>query len=240
MPPATLPFPILPVQSVSTIHPEETNEEEERQENQLHVSSVLAAPLSPAMPLNATYVASRRSIPTITEIPPSLLALSTLSMNTTTTSTNIPIQSTSSVVQMTNLEPQQSIVAQPPVELTIDRQDQETSMTPEAIEKVHCSIATQTDGDEDYQPTHHHCNDVSVCPCVQIYTRSEQLFMASMAIFFRNSITITPPDLSSTMISSTIKKNNKRQLRTHQNLSSQSTPIINEIEPSTVQNVRHR
>ncbi|UJR33556.1 hypothetical protein I4U23_020997 [Adineta vaga] len=232
MQPVLFTFPIPSVPSISIIQPEETNEEE-RQENQLNISSIMAAPLSPAMPLNSTYIAAHRSIPLITPLPPSLLALSTLSMNTTMISSeNVPIQSTSSIIQMTNLEPKRSneqSVVQPSVEVTSNRQDQETSMTPTSIvQTMRCSVSTQTD--DDYQPTHHHCNDVSVCPCVQIYTRSEQLFMASMAIFFRNSITITPPDPSSTTITNSTRKNNKRQLRNHQTSSSESTPIIHEIE----------
>ncbi|CAF1565530.1 unnamed protein product, partial [Adineta steineri] len=118
--------------------------------------------------------------------------------------------------QISNLEPRISNNSSilPPIESTSNRQDQETSMTPAVSQTTRYSISTQTD--DDYYPTHHHCNDVSVCPCVQIYTRSEQLFMASMAIFFRNSIHVTPPESSLRTFSNTIKKNTKRQSLSHQ------------------------
>ncbi|CAF0839768.1 unnamed protein product [Adineta steineri] len=232
MPPPTSTIPFAPVQSVSIIQQEEISEEEEEQEqeNQLNAVSVTFAPLSPAMPLNSTYIAARRSIPIITQMPQSLLAISTLPLNTTTISDNITIQSTSSIVQISNLEPRISNNSSilPPIESISNRQDQETSMTPAVSQTTRYSISTQTD--DDYYPTHHHCNDVSVCPCVQIYTRSEQLFMASMAIFFRNSIHVTPPESSLRTFSNTIKKNTKRQSLSHQSISPQSTPIINEIE----------
>jgi hypothetical protein len=208
MPPSTLIFPKSIIQ--------------QEEENQLLVPSMIAAPLSPTMPLNSTYIAAHRSIPLITQLPPSFLGLSTLSLNTTTIPDNAPV---SSIVQISNLEQNKSNHRSllPPIESTSNRQDQQTSMTP----TVQCSVSTQTT--DDYYPTHDHCNDVSVCPCVQIYTRSEQLFMASMAIFFRNSITITPPEPSLTTITNSTKKNNKRQVTNHP----QSTPIINEIEIET-------
>jgi hypothetical protein len=215
-------FHPLPVQSKSIIQQEE--------ENQLNVPSMIAAPLSPTMPLNSTYIAARRSIPIITQLPPSFLGLSTLSLNTTTIPDNAQVQSTSSIVQISNLEQNKSNHRSllPPIESTSNRQDQETSMTPTVVQTVQCSVSTQTT--DDYYPTHDHCNDVSVCPCVQIYTRSEQLFMASMAIFFRNSITVTPPEPSLTTMTNPTKKNNKRQVTNHHSISPQSTPIINEIE----------
>ncbi len=231
MPPSTLTFIVPPIPSVSIIQQEEKNEEEEEEENQLNVSSIMAAPLSPAMPLNSTYIA-HRSIPIITQLPSTLLGLSTLiPQNTTTISNDVSSRLTSSIVQILNDESKKSdhssLLA--PIESTSHRQDQETSMTPTAVQTIQCSVSTQTI--DDYYPTHHQCNDVSVCPCVQIYTRSEQLFMASMAIFFRNSISITPPESSLPTINNTIKKNNKRQQQiNHQNISPQSTPIIKEIE----------
>jgi hypothetical protein len=227
MPPSTLTFRLPPIPSISIIQPEENHEEEE---NQLHVPSIMAAPLSPAMPLNTTYIA-HRSIPITTQLPSSLLALSTLIPQNTTTILNDPsTRTTSSMVQIFNLEQTKSDHASllAPIESTSNRQDQETSMTPPVIQKIQCSVSTQTI--DDYSPTHHQCNDVSVCPCVQIYTRSEQLFMASMAIFFRNSITVTPPELPLSSINNTIKMNHKRQQINHHDASPKSTPIINEIE----------
>jgi hypothetical protein len=228
MPPSTLTFRLPPIQSISIIQPEENHQEEE--ETQLHAPSIIAAPLSPAMPLNSTYIA-HRSIPITTQLPSSLLGLSTLMHQNTTTILHDPsTRTTSSIIQISNLEQKESdhpsLLA--PIESISNRQDQETSMTPTAVQTIRCSISTQTS--DDYSPTHHQCNDVSVCPCVQIYTRSEQLFMASMAIFFRNSITVTPPEASVTTINNVIKMNRKRQRINHHDISPQSTPIINEIE----------
>ncbi len=235
MRPSTLTFVLPPIASVSVIQQEENNEEEE-EENQLNVPSIIAAPLSPAMPLNSTYIA-RRSIPVITQFPSTLLSLSTLippNTTTITTSNDVSSRLTSSIVPISNDKQRKSdpssVLA--PIESTSNQQDQETSMTPTAVQTIQCSVSTQTN--DDYYPTHHQCNDVSVCPCVQIYTRSEQLFMASMAVFFRNSITITPSESSITSLTTinknVIKKNNKRQQINHHNISPQSTSIINEIE----------
>jgi hypothetical protein len=232
MPPSTLTFVLPPIPSVSVIQHEENNEEEEEDENQLNVPSIITAPLSPAMPLNSTYIA-HRSIPIVSQFPSTLLGLSTLippSTATTTISNGVSSRLTSSIVPISNDEQRKSdhssLLA--PIELTSNRHDQETSMTPTAVQTIQCSVSTQTS--DDHYPTHHACNDVSICPCVQIYTRSEQLFMTSMAIFFRNSITVTPPETSLIAINNTIKKNNKIQQINHQNISPQSTPIINEIE----------
>jgi hypothetical protein len=238
MPPSTLAFALPPIPSVSVIQHEETLEEEEEEGNELNVPSIIGAPLSPAMPLNSTYLA-HRSRPIVTPIPSTFLGLSTLiPQNTTTMSNNVSSRLTSSIVQTSNFEPNKSdqSATSAPIESTSNRQDQETSMTPTAIQPIQCSVSTQTS--DDYHPTHPHCHDVSVCPCVQIYTRSEQLFMASMAIFFRNSITITPPESSVTPINNTLKKNNKRQQINHQNISPRSTPIINEIETHVEINVK--
>lgn len=227
--PSIFTFALPSIPSVSIIQHEETNEEEE--ENHLNVPSIIGAPLSPAMPLNSTYIA-HRSIPVVTQYSSTLLGLSTLiPPNTTTISNNTSSRLTSSAVPRVIDEEKTcdhpSLLTS--IESISNRQDQETSMTPTTVQAIQCSVSTQTS--DDYYPTHHHCNDVSVCPCVQIYTRSEQLFMTSMAIFFRNSITISPPDSSLTIINNnTIKKNNKRQQINHDNRSYQSTPIINEIE----------
>jgi hypothetical protein len=229
--PSTLTFALASIPSVSVIQHEENNEEkEEEEENQLNVPSIIAAPLSPAMPLNSTYIA-HRSIPIVSQFPSTLLGLSTLiPPNTTTISNDVSSRLTSSIVPISNDEQRKSdhssLLA--PIESTSNRHDQQTSMTPTAVQTIQCSVSTQTS--DDHYPTHHPCNDVSICPCVQIYTRSEQLFMTSMAIFFRNSITVTPPEPSLITINNTIKKNNKRQQINHQNISPQSTPIINEIE----------
>ena len=65
--------------------------------------SIIAAPLSPAMPLNSTYIA-RRSIPIITQLPSTLLTLSALiPQNTNTTSNETPLRPTSSIVQISNI-----------------------------------------------------------------------------------------------------------------------------------------
>jgi hypothetical protein len=219
LPSSTLTYLLPPVQSVLR--------QEEEEENHLFVPSILAAPLSPAMPLNSTYIA-HRSIPIITQIPSTLLGLSTLiAPNTTINHDDTSLNSTSFIGQVSNLEQKIShnspLLA--PIESVSNRQDQETSMTQPAVQATRCSVSTQTN--DDYYPTHHHCNDVSVCPCVQIYTRSEQLFMTSMAIFFRNSISITPPEPSLTVMNNITRKTNKR----HQHvITPQSTPIINEIE----------
>ena len=245
MPPATLTFILPSIPSVSLIQPEETNteveEEEGEEKNQSNVPSIIAAPLSPAMPLNSTYIA-RRSIPVVTQLPSAFLGLSTL-MPTNTTSTTISndmsSRLTSSIVQTTNLTQEKSdhsaILA--PIESLPNRQDQTTSMTPTADQTIQCSVSTQTN--DDHYPTHHHCNDVSVCPCVQIYTRSEQLFMASMAIFFRNSITVAPPESSLTTMHNAIRRNNNGQqkINQHNRTPSQPTPAINQIEKQTEANV---
>ncbi len=234
MPPSTLTFVLPPISSVSIIQHEQTHEEEEQEKNQSNVPSIMAAPLSPAMPLNSTYIA-HRSIPIVTQLPSTFLGLSTLMpINTTATTISNDISSriTSSIVQTSNLEQQKSDqpAILPPIESSSssNRQDQTTSMTPTADQIIQCSVSTQTI--DDYYPTHHHCNDVSVCPCVQIYTRSEQLFMASMAIFFRNSITLTPQESSLTTINNTIRKNNKRQQINHHEKPSQPTSIVNGTE----------
>ncbi|CAF0737972.1 unnamed protein product [Rotaria sp. Silwood1] len=231
MPPSTSTFIFPPVQSVSINQQEEHNEEEE---NQLHVSSLMAAPLSPAMPLNSTYIA-HRSIPIITQIPSALLTLSTaLPRNTTTIADNTSSRLTSSIVGPSYVEQNKSdhssLLA--PIKTISKRQDQETSMTPTDVQTITCSVSTQTsDDDYNYYPTHHPCNDVSLCPCVQIYTRSEQLFMTSMSIFFRNSITIAPPEPSLTTINNRKKKNDKRQQINHSVMyPPQSVPLINDIE----------
>ncbi|CAF2337061.1 unnamed protein product [Rotaria sp. Silwood2] len=231
IPPSTSTFTLPPVQSVSI----NQQEEEEEEENQLHVSSIMAAPLSPAMPLNSTYIA-RRSIPIITQIPSALLTLSTvIPGNTTTISDNAPSRLTSSIVEHSNLEQNKSdhMSLLAPIKTISNRQDQETSMTPTDVQTITCSVSTQTsdDDDDNYYPTHHPCNDVSLCPCVQIYTRSEQLFMASMSIFFRNSITVTPPEPLLTIIKNRKKKNDKRQQINHPVISPpQPIPLINDIE----------
>ncbi|CAF0886515.1 unnamed protein product [Rotaria sordida] len=233
MPPSTSTFTVPPVQSVLINQQEEHNEEEEEEENQLHASSIMAAPLSPAMPLNSTYIA-HRSIPIIAQIPSTLLNLSTvIPRNTTTISNNAPSRLTSSIVEFSNLEQNKSDHSSllEPIKIISNRQDQETSMTPTNVQTIRCSVSTQTSDDDNYCPTHHPCNDVSLCPCVQIYTRSEQLFMASMSIFFRNSITVTPPEPSLTIINNTKKKNDKRQQINHPIISpSQPIPLINNIE----------
>lgn len=229
-----------PIASVSIGQNEETNEkdlsenvvaveeeEEDEKEIQLNVPSMMAAPLSPAMPLNSTYIAHRTNPVVITQARQSLLNLSTfISTNTTTISHQISpqLRSTSTFLQITNLEPNPS--DEPTTEDTYPvRHDQETSMTQllVPVQTIQCSVSTQTD--TEYEPTHHHCSDVSVCPCVQTYTRSEQLFLASMAVFFRNSITVTPCDPSNI-----INRMNKKQQTSQRNRSAQSTPIANQIE----------
>ena len=232
MRPSTVTFAHPSISLISMIQHEENNEkEEDEREDQLNVPSIIAAPLSPAMPLNSTYIA-HRSIPNITQIPPTILGLSTLIPSNQTTKSN----DVSSIVPNSNVEQtksdRSSLLA--PIESTSNKHDQQTSMTPTAVQTIQCSVSTQTSAD--YYPVHHPCHDVSICPCVQIYARSEQLFMSSMAIFFRNSITITPQESSLTTINNNnnhnnpIKKNNKRQQINHQSKSPQSTPIINEID----------
>lgn len=227
MRPSTITFARPSIPSVSIIQHEKTNEEEEEEEeNQLNVPSIMAAPLSPAMPLNSTYMA-HRSMATVTQFPSTLLGLSTLT--STNTNNNTSLQLTSSIAPTSNdrektLDHPSIVLA--PIESTINRQDQETSMTPTTVQTIQCSVSTQTN--DDYQQIHHHCNDVSICPCVQIYTRSEQLFMTSMAVFFRNSINISPSESSLTRINNN-NSNNKRQQIIVQSTISQSTPIMNEI-----------
>lgn len=220
MPPSTSRFPLLPIPSISMIQPEE----EEQEKNQSDVPSIIAAPLSPAMPLNSTYIA-HRPVLTVTQAPPTFLGLSTLTSNET------PCRLRSSIILTTNIDQQRSVhsTTLPPITSSTNRQDQETSMTPTADQTIQCSVSTQT-SDDDHYPTHHYCNDVSVCPCVQIYTRSEQLFMASMAIFFRNSITIAPQESSLTSMNNPIRKNNKPQSNPTNSDNDKTNP---EIRPSS-------
>lgn len=203
-PPLLLPNSPLMPPSISMIQPEEEEREQEKQ-NQSNVPSILAAPLSPAMPLNSTYIAYR-PVPLVTQAPATFLGLSTLTSNDTS------CRLRSSIVQTTNIDQQRSVHSTTLASITssTNRHDQETSMTPTADQTIQCSVSTQT-SDDDHYPTHHYCNDVSVCPCVQIYTRSEQLFMASMAIFFRNSLTMPPQESSLTSMNNPIRKNNKPQ-----------------------------
>ncbi|CAF3341027.1 unnamed protein product [Rotaria socialis] len=213
---------------------EDENKEEDEEENQLHATSMMAAPLSPAMPLNTTYIA-HRSIPLMAQIPSAVLSLSTGILRNTTTivSNNTQTQLTASTVEHSNVE-QHKInlsLSLPPVKLISNRKDQETSMTPTAVQTIKCSVSTQT-GDDDY-PIHHPCNDVSVCPCVQIYARSEQLFMTSMSVFFRNTITVTPREQLFATIKNTNRTNNRQQQQPQINesvTSSEPTPNINQTE----------
>ncbi|CAF5068263.1 unnamed protein product, partial [Rotaria magnacalcarata] len=214
----------------------EEEKEEEEEENQLHATSMMAAPLSPAMPLNATYIA-HRSIPLMVQIPSAVLSLSTGILRNTTTivSNNTQTQLTASIVEHSNVE-QNKIdpsLSLPSVKLISSRQDQETSMTPTAVQTIQCSVSTQT-SDDDYS-IHHPCNDVSVCPCVQIYARSEQLFMTSMSVFFRNTITVTPREQLFATIKNTKRTNNRQQQpQTNESfISSEPTPKINQIEIPT-------
>ena len=220
MPPSTSRFPLLPIPSISMIEPEE----EEQEKNQSNVPSIIAAPLSPAMPLNSTYIA-HRSVPIVTQAPPTFLGLSTLTSNETSCRLSL------STVLTTNIDQQRSVhsTTLAPITSSTNRHDQETSMTPTADQTIQCSVSTQT-SDDDHYPTHHYCNDVSVCPCVQIYTRSEQLFMASMAIFFRNSITIAPQESPLTSMNNPIRKNNKPQSTPTNSDNDKTNP---EIRPSS-------
>ena len=184
------------------------------------------------MPLNATYLA-HQSVPITTQIPSIPLTLSTLipPPNATTLSNNVPLRSTSSIVQFSNLEPNEFNHSPflPPTKSISNRQDQETSMTPVVVQTTRCSVSTQTN--DDYCTTHQPCHDVSICPCVQIYARSEQLFMSNMAIFFRNSIAVTPPEPSTLSITIGNNKNDQVQEFNHQTISStKATSSINHIE----------
>lgn len=200
MPPSTLRL---------TLQPEVGGaQEEERERNHSNVPSIMAAPLSPAMPLNSTYIA-HQPIAIVTPLPPTVLGLSTFISNDTSSRLR------STIIPTLNNDQQRSTHLAPPPPLapitsSTNRHDQETSMTPTADQTIQCSVSTQTS--DDHYPTHHYCNDVSVCPCVQIYTRSEQLFMASMAIFFRNSIMVAPQESPLTSLNNPIRKTNKSQL----------------------------
>ena len=224
VPPFTSTYPLLNVQA--TLPPEEPTkndseiEEEEEKAYHSRVPSILAAPLSPTMPLNSTYIA-RRTMPVVTQIPSTLLALSSI-IPSTTNSTILPENP--------------SILA--PVESIVNRTIQDL-----IVPRVQCSVSTQTD--TDLHPAqdnhHHHCSDVSECPCVQIYTRSEQLFMASMAVFFRNSINvITPPEQSMPPVRAT-RANRRQQANRRATAVVQMTPTISaiaipvpdEIDPQT-------
>lgn len=189
---------------------EEEGREREREKNQSNVPSIMAAPLSPAMPLNSTYMA-HQPIPIVTQLPPTFLGLSTFISNDTSSRLRSTIVPTLNNDQQASahLAPPPPLPPLVPITSSTNRHDQETSMTPTADQTIQCSVSTQTS--DDHYPTHHYCNDVSVCPCVQIYTRSEQLFMASMAIFFRNSIMVAPQESPLTSMNNPIRKNNTSQ-----------------------------
>ena len=208
---------------------EETNEPEHdnEKENELRASSILSMPLSPTMPPNVTYM-TRKSIVPITPLPTTLLALSSVMGPPRTTV--IPRREgisalTSCLNQTSNLSP--NIVNQ--------------SSFIEPIQTIlhsipmKCSVSTQTE-DLDYS-THHPCHDVSECPCVRIYTRSEQLFMTNMSVFFRNSIHLATATteqvlpIKKTTDRKRIKKS-KAQIIDQSDTVSSITPIINEIVPS--------
>ena len=208
----------------------EPHEDEAEVENHLHVNSFAAAPLSPTMPLNATYLA-HRSIPLVTQLPSSLLDLSSSTIIATTVSARFKAPSCVSCLgEISNLEANTSDISPllAPME-SISMRD--TSLTKAAaVQTRQCSVSTQTS--DDHSVTHHHCNDVSECPCVQIYTRSEQLFMASMALFFRNSIPTSSeaarPSLPS--MNNLMRKNNRRQPINHPVDVPRAIPTINEVD----------
>lgn len=230
---SVLPPPPSTSISIRQIEEEEEEEEQEQDEKeiQLNIPSIMAAPLSPAMPLNSTYIAHRINPVIVTQPRQSLLHLSTLiSANTTAISHNISpqLRSTSTFLEITHLEPNPSDEQPSPIETRPSpvRHDQETSMTQQVapIQTNQCSVSTQTD--IEYELTHHHCNDVSVCPCVQIYTRSEKLFLSSMAVFFRNSITVAPYHDSS----NTINIRNKKPQTNETYIIEKENPIAIEAE----------
>ena len=208
------------------------HEDEAEVENQLHVTSFMAAPLSPTMPLNATYLA-HRSIPLVTQIPSSLLDLSSSSIMAATTTTTVSAHCVSCLGEISNLEQNTSDISPllAPME-SISVRDTSSVAKAAAVQTRQCSVSTQTS--DDHSVTHQHCNDVSECPCVQIYTRSEQLFMASVALFFRNSIPIptsseaTLPSLPS--MNNLMQKNKRRQPIHHPVDVPRATPAINEVD----------
>ena len=203
VPPFTSTYPLLNVQTVLPSEESDKNEgdheEEEAKVDRSRVPSMLAAPLSPTMPLNSTFIA-RRTMPLVTPLPSSLLAMSSL----------IPSHTNSSILA--------------PVESTINCTHQNITIAP-----VQRSVSTQTeDTRHSTHHRHHHCSDVSECPCVQIYNRSEQLFMTSMAIFFRNSMNvITPPEQM--LPPSRATRAHRRQQAHHRDPVTQATPTISEV-----------
>lgn len=235
IPPTTLNCSLPPVQSIvlqheETHHPdnaEEEGEQSEKNEQEVHTTtdhdkenhlgapSMLVAPLSPTMPLNATYIA-RRSIPAVTPLPGNLLALSSIMVPNTTmgNSRDDPsFQSPTCLAESFNIPPNQSLIVAP-VTLVRNSTTVRSSITTTAapVQLSQRSVSTQTEINDFL--THHPCHDVSECPCVGIYTRSEQLFMTSMAVFFRNSIqVITPPETSSSI------KTNRTTARNHSHAS---------------------
>ena len=227
------------------------SEEEDEKENQLGAPSTLAVPLSPTMPLNATYIA-RRSIPAVTPLPTSLLALSSIMVPNTT----IGNSRNDSSFQSPTCPPTTSFYIQPnrsiivaPVSLGQARtpvvDPPTTIVTTTAVQPTQCSVSTQTESNDFL--SHHPCHDVSECPCVGIYTRSEQLFLASMAVFFRNSIqVITPPEPSMSISSSirigrttttttNVPKSRHSHVPTnqHDDPPLQAMPTVEEIPPVT-------
>jgi hypothetical protein len=226
VPPFTSTCPLHNVQvDLPLEEPTKNDSEPEEDEEKTHhsrVPSILAAPLSPTMPLNSTYIA-RRTMPMVTQIPSTLLALSTL------------IPSTAhSIIQPEN----PSILA--PVESVVNRTNQELIVPP-----VQCSVSTQTDNDlhrsQNNTNHHHHCSDVSECPCVRIYTRSEQLFMTSMAVFFRNSINVIAPPAQLIPPVRATRPNRRQQVNRRaaavvqptRIISEAAIPVPTEIDPRT-------
>jgi hypothetical protein len=248
----TVPFVQSIIQREETVHRQNDNDQEEQtredndedddeKENQLHALSSIHAPLSPAMPLNSTYIA-RQSMPLGTTMPSTLFTFA--SMMVPNTMSSISVNDTSCLKQPTNkssfLVPIESVNNQLNFVSSIPREDASTTTTT-SNQILQCSVATQTNNDDDADTngylTHHQCSDVSECPCVQIYTRSEQLFMASMAIFFRNSMCASmPPEqplLSLTTMNSSTRRSNQRQQINHHDVVQQATSIINESQMAT-------
>ena len=255
-----------PVQSIVLHHeetirqPEKYEEEEEQlesdeeneKENQLGAPSTLAVPLSPTMPLNATYLA-RRSIPAVTALPTNLLSLSSIMVPNTTignSRNDSSFQSpTCPPTTSFQIQPNRSIIVAP-VSLAQSRTHVDpriTIATTTPVQPKPCTVSTQTESNDFL--SHHPCHDVSECPCVGIYTRSEQLFLASMAVFFRNSIQVITPPEPSMAISSSIKigrtttttttTNAPKSQHTHVTIHQhddpplQATPVIEEIPSVT-------